>query len=168
MLEHICNIRTIKYIVWLTITLVCFNAEAAATSQSATVDLGSSGIKAMLTETPIKDGDVAMHRAITFWAETSKLRTLKLQDDRDGNGSTNLYYATDGDYVFVSKKDCVIFDPTAFHAHLCEQRDLTKKNLRYLGRFDWMNKVDNGKFELRFRYADADQAKEDPSVWKSK
>jgi hypothetical protein len=154
--------------IWLAITVICFNAEAVDPMQSGTAHLGLTRIIAVLAETPIKYGDVAMHRNLTFSAKNTRRSALQLQDDRDGNASTNLYHATNGYYVFVSKKDCVTFDPTAFRAHLCDQHDLTKSNLHYLGRFDWMNGVDNGKFELRFRYEPADQAKEDPSVWQNR
>jgi hypothetical protein len=148
------------------------SAVAQCDHSSNSVNLGTTGIKATLLET--NTGDT---RRLILTQSNGKRHVLRLQHDRDGNNSTNLYFYSSqlpngqvvgSGYIFISRKDCVEMDSPSFDTRICNRSDLKRSTLSYMGRYDWMNGFDNGTFGLEFRYSDFSGAIEDQSVWQEK
>jgi hypothetical protein len=167
------NYRGKTYLlIFSAITLwVGFSAAAIAQckTSSQSVTLGTTGLAATLVET--NDGD---SRTLIVTESDGKRHVVKLQDDHDGNNSTNLYYyraegfngqIADSGYVLLSKKDCVEIANISHRVQLCDRGEIKRSTLTYMGRYDWMNGETNGKWQLGFRYSDFTGASEDQGVW---
>lgn len=160
---------------------------AAGQTHIATATLGFSNVAASIEETVTSLRPWQTRRRLIMVSPAGRRRAIPLHNATNGSVSTNLYGLENGQYLLLSRFDCIELDTIRLAARSCavaqrrglrstDQRCLARtedngaieRNRRgrwplYLGRFDYMNGFDppHGEFGNRFRYLGAEGASED-------
>jgi len=143
------------------------SAAGRTITQTATADLGFSGVRISVTSTfPVLSAGID-RRLLTVIGPSGVRRVAHLHAGGVyvGPSSLNLYYLGDDNFAVLNPVDCVIIDAIHVRLRKCAPPPCAAKHASgtYLGRWDWMNGFDRpkGEFALRYRYLPFYDAAED-------
>lgn len=146
----------------------CGLAPSPSIRAVASYKLGFSGATVSIRENSRESEWPVASRTFILVGVDGRVLTLQLQKGGGlaENSDINLFSADLGNYLIVSERDCVEFDPVKLTARYCVNRPSCKsgkvQGLNYVGRFGWMNGYDppRGTFQLGFRFLTVEDAVE--------